>query len=241
MRLFVPVRRGAQNESLRYALRTWEAWHPDVVPTLFGGRPSWYVGDHVAVQQVPGPAHQWKRGGNFDKQLRAMAALGDEPFFYSHDDIFLEASLSPRTTFCRGMDIDTYLERWKGRPRLSTYVRMFVEGMESQRRIIRELGITTQHNADGHFPHWIDPVNLRELLTLLDEDFPTHPVGHWRMIYGALWPGKVVRMSDPKVMGHAEQPKTGLPFVSTEPRSWKGVAGTQVREAYSQKSPWEAL
>jgi hypothetical protein len=77
-------------------------------------------------------------------------------------------------------------------------------------------------------------------MDLMAADYPCHPQGHFRMVYGQVWPERVVRSEDPKVVGPTASPKSGLPFVSTDASSWAGAAGRFVRSLYDTPSPWES-
>lgn len=201
---------------------------------MIGGKPSWYTGPHVETAQRPGPTHQWSR--NFPLAMRAAVQRFDEPFWWTADDIF--PMVTPQeVTYARLRDIDEYLDIWSQR-RLGGYVGSFVAGITGQRDIIRALGIDTQHNADMHMPHLLHPERLDFLMSALESGFPQHPVGHFRAIYGALWPGEVVRVKDPKVMGHA-MPDMNLGWISTCDTSWRARTGTFVRTTWNEPSPWE--
>lgn len=237
MHVVIPVRPGRENESLRYALRAWHAIYPEVEVTVIGGKPFWYTGRHVQTVQRVGPQYQWTE--NFPRALRAAVAVSDGPFWWSADDIFplVRVPLEPVPTWCRLSDLDVYLEKWaKARP--LGYTRAFVEGMRGQRDILRALGVDTQDNADIHLPHLLDPDKITTLLDMLATDFPDHPAGHFRAIYGGLWPDNIQRVKDPKVTGNTPMDAFS-PFVSTCHSSWVGFTGRSLRKRLPHPSPWE--
>ncbi len=238
MNIVIPTRPGAQNDSLRWALRCWAYNFPGVEVTVIGGKPSWYKGPHLPTTQRVGAAYQWTE--NFPRAMRAAVETFDAPFWWTADDIFPLVKhnlLNDPPTWCRKDDLDAYLAKWKAH-RAVGYTRSFVAGMTSQRDILRDLGVTTQHNADMHLPHLLDPGHLGELLDLLAKDYPAHPAGHFRAIYGGLWPGRVVRVADPKVAGPSDM-KTGTGWASTAHTSWNGRAGRTIRSMFPKPSPWE--
>src|SRR5690606_14718787 len=144
-------------------------------------------------------------------------------------------------TWCRLQDLDRYVALWKAKRVSDSYTRMFIQGMESQLRVIEDLGIETHgiHNADMHMPHVLRADRVRELLELLESKFPEHPAGHFRAIYGALWPGTVRRVRDPKVAGIGSRPPTNAGWVSTCASSWNGITGGMLRRTFPRASVYE--
>jgi hypothetical protein len=233
----IPVRRDpGPGEQLRHAVRAWCAHLPGAEVVLIGGRPSWWTGEHIATDQRDGTAHQWAR--NFPLAMRAATELGGE-FWWSADDIFALAEVpADPPTWCRPLDLDTYLSEWRSRRVLGTYTRMFVDGIDSQRKILREMGVQTQHNADMHMPHRVSAGRLSELLDLFATRFPDHPAGHWRAVYGGLWPGRVVRMKDPKV-GPGQRVNWELGWASSSNASWRRGVRREMARAFPEPSRYE--
>ena len=252
MIIAIPVRDASSNEQLRYALRAWQIALPDAQPVVIGGRPSWYQGNHIPTNQQRGRDSQWRV--NFPLALRAIIDSGlvreDEPFIWTADDIFPLSKgagtlpdphdLNRWPTWCRQLDLPVYVERWKTKRVTDTYTRMFIDGMQSQLNIIRELGIETHgiHNADIHLPHVLRPDRVRELLEIMAR-FPDHPAGHFRAIYGALWPGRVSRVVDPKIASPVGKPPATAGWVSTCTSSWNGQTGALLRRMFPHATAYE--
>jgi hypothetical protein len=235
----IPTRRDPGTaEQLRHAVRAWLTHLPDAEVVLIGGRPSWWAGDSILTDQRQGPGLQWSR--NFPLALQAATELGIPSFWWAADDIFPLAPVpADPPTWCRPLDLDTYLSEWRKRRVLGTYTRMFVDGIDAQRKILRELGIQTQHNADMHMPHRVSAERLAELLDLFASRFPDHPAGHWRAVYGGLWPGRVVRMKDPKVEP-GQRVNWSLGWVSTSNASWRRGVGREIGRTFTTPSRYEA-
>jgi hypothetical protein len=234
----IPVRRdpGAASQ-LRHAVRAWCAYSPGVEIVLVGGFPKWWRGEFIHTDQRDGAAHQWSR--NFPLALRAATALGGS-FWWAADDIFPLTSIpEDPPTWCRPRDLDAYVAQWRRHGALGTYTRMFVEGMDAQRKILRELGVATQHNADMHMPHRVSAERLGELLDLFASRFPDHAAGHWRAVYGGLWPGRVVRMKDPKV-SIGEHPDWSAGWISTSAGSWRRGMNKALAARFPEPSRYEA-
>lgn len=199
----IPVRKEPREANqLRYAVRAWTAHLPRVEVVLIGGCPSWWAGDHVRTEQGSDLMDQWVR--NFPAALRASVTLAREldarSYWWAADDIYPLAPVpEDPPTWCRPLDLDIYLSEWDRQRVTGSYTRAFIEGVRGQRDILRDLGVTTQHNADMHVPHLVRPERVAELLDLFAAKFPSHPAGHWRAVYGGLWPGRIERIEDPKV------------------------------------------
>lgn len=234
MKIVIPVRPGQTNEPLRYALRAWDSLDEGFEPLVIGGKPTWYTGDHISTDQRAGMGFQWTR--NFPLAMRAAVEAMDEPFWWTADDIFPLKKFQP-LTFCRLHDIDVYLASWANRS-IVGYTKVFLQGMESQRDVLRDLGITTQDNADMHMPHLLDPDLLGSMMEMLESKYPDHPVGHFRMIYGGLHPGQKIRMRDPKI-GTNQPIREDLGWVSTSDYSWRSRGGILLRRKFADRSPWE--
>lgn len=234
--VMIPVREGRTNEPLRYAARAWATHHPELEVVIIGGRPDWWAGRHLPTVQESGHAAQW--AVNFPRALRAAVESATGPFWWSADDIFPLAALpDPPVTWCRRQDLDAYVAAWQRR-RPPGYTGLFVAGMAGQRDILRAQGVTTQHNADIHLPHLLEPWAVATLLDLLATEYPEHPAGHFRAIYGGLWPGRIERVADPKVTFHGT-PDTSGGWVSTCGPSWRSRAGKLIRSHYPKPSPYE--
>lgn len=244
----IPLRPGTENEQLRYAVRAWQHWHPGTRVITVGSAPRWWRGEHIPTIQGHGPMHQWKT--NFPRALQGVCDYGNRSnfdgfreFIWSADDIFPVAGSVNLTdtgdvpTFCRLLDLDIYLARAK-QAKPQGYTKSFYDGVKSQRDILRAMGINTQHNADMHMPHQLNVQNVGTLLKIFADSYPEHEAGHFRAVYGGLWPGVIRRVPDPK-LGPMEKIKPDIGWVSTSGASWKGAPGLQIREIYTRPSEYE--
>lgn len=241
--LVIPTRDSGSNETLRWTLRAWEQAHPDIEVLLIGGKPSWYTGQHLATHQQRGLHQVW--AVNIPRAIDAALAYAHsndiKSFWLTHDDtIPLRGGLPLQrpVTWVRSSSLSAYIKRTQSRTPIG-YTGAFEKGMQSQYRIIRELGITTDFNADCHMPHLLHVNRLEWLMDLLTKRYPLHPRGHYRAIYGALWPGTIVRRPDPKLLHRTDRIDPDADWVSLASSSWAGWAGKEVRERFPWPSKWE--
>lgn len=238
----IPVRADVRDGGqLRHAVRAWEANCPGAEVVLIGGRPSWWSGPHVPTEQHGGHAAQWAH--NFPAALRASVSLarglGVSSYWWAADDIYPLAPVpEDPPTWCRPLDLDTYLSEWASRRVVSSYLRAFIDGVEGQLKILRELGLTSQHNADMHVAHRVRPENVEGLLDLFASRFPGHPAGHWRAVYGGLWPGRIERIEDPKV-APGQRPDWKAPWLSTSAASWRRDVRRELDRRFPDPSRYE--
>ena len=237
-RVVMPLRAGTANELARFALRAWHTHHPDLEPVLVGGRPTWFRGRHLATKQREGPAYQWSE--NFPAAMRAVVDRLDGDLWWTADDIFLLRPLDPDVLYCREAPLAEYARRLATRRARSTYMRLYTEGILAQASIVAELRPEVTYNADAHTPHLLHVENLADLLELFAARYPQHPAGHFRAVYGALWPqARVSCAPDPKVEHPYAVPKRA-DLVSLAPGTWRGELGRRLRDLFPIPAPWEA-
>jgi len=234
--LVMPLRPGTANEQARFALRAWHTHHPDLEPVLIGGAPRWYKGRHLRTEQREGPAYQWTQ--NFPAAMRATIRHLEGDLWWTADDIFPLEALDPAITYCRAKPLSVYAAQLATRRTHSTYTRLYAAGVLSQARIVAEVAPDVEHNADAHTPHLLNTTRLEELLALFAEDYPEHPAGHFRAVYGALWAGRVDVGADPKVEQTWQVPPR-KDMVSLTNATWNHQVGRRLRELFPTPAPWE--
>jgi hypothetical protein len=236
--LVMPLRAGTANEVARFTLRSWHRHHPDLEPVLIGGRPAWFRGRHLATKQREGPAYQWRE--NFPAAMRATIDHLDGDLWWTADDIFVLRPLDPGALYCREKPLADYARKLATRRTRSTYVRLYTDGIVAQATIVAELRPEVTYNADAHTPHLLNTEHLADLLDLFAARYPGHPAGHFRAVYGALWPRERVDCSpDPKVEQPWDVPRRA-DLVSLAPATWRAEIGKRLRELFPEPAPWEA-
>lgn len=116
----------------------------------------------------------------------------------------------------------------------------FVSGMWGQYQIMRAWGHGEDVKAtELHVPIPLDKTELKHTIDRMSTEFPDHPIGHFRAVYGA---GKEsTTIPDVKLKRADQMLVPGSPFISTSDAAWKGKAGDWIRALYWRKSPWEIL
>ncbi|MGW2640065.1 hypothetical protein [Streptomyces sp. NPDC001348] len=226
--LVVPVREGANNEQLRYALRSWAANLPHRHVWIVGFRPWWAAGArHIRT---------WQRGNpGYVNTTAAMRAACEHPevsdlFIWCNDDFFvMRPQPEQLPVFHRGPVRE--LEAQFG-PRSNPYL----AEMRKTREFLAGLGHDDPVSYELHVPL---PVEKTGMLLAFDAA-PGHDA-HKRTVYGVLNGVGGTRMADVKVQRRGPQFDTGSAFLSTMPDAFaNGAAGRFIRAAFPEPSPYEA-
>lgn len=227
--LVVPVREGAVNEPLRYALRSWAANLPHGRVWLVGHRPRWAVGvEHIPTVQG---------GTKYKNTTAAVEAACQHPgvsstFLLANDDMFvMHPVVGGMPVLHRGTvrSVETYYAaRSSG---------AYLRGMRETRDLLESLGIANPLSYELHVPM---PVDKLGMITVLE--YGRHlDVLHKRTAYGnvAGLGGEEIR--DVKILHRAPQgygPNSR--FLSTMPDSFAfGHVGQFIRRSFPSPSPYE--
>lgn len=226
--LVVPVREGAANEALRYALRSWAVNLPHRRVWLVGYRPPWAHGvEHI-------PTHQAGRTKYANTTAAARAACEhpdvSETFLWANDDMFVMRRQEAMPVFHRGpvREVEAYYAaRGNG---------SYLRGLRETRDLLVGLGHTDPLSYELHLPMSLEKGKMLEVLEIgghLD-------VLHKRTAYGVLAGIGGTRMRDVKILHRAPRGYEGLPFLSTMPDTFtNGHVGRYIRESFRQPGPYE--
>ncbi|MEU2264925.1 hypothetical protein ABZ568_00425 [Streptomyces olindensis] len=225
--LVVPVREGATNEPLRYALRSWAANLPHRHVWIIGFRPWWAAGArHIPTHQGGKP-----RYANTTAAMRAACEHPEvsDPFIWCNDDFFvMRPQPAELPVWHRGPVRE--LEAHFG-PRSNQYA----AEMRRTRDFLVELGHDDPVSYDLHVPL---PVEKTGMLLALDaaQGHDTHK----RTVYGVLNGIGGTRMTDVKVQRRGPQFDPASPFLSTMPDAFaNGAVGKFIRAAFPEPCPYE--
>ncbi|MFF3096822.1 hypothetical protein [Streptomyces cyaneofuscatus] len=227
--IVVPVREGAANEQLRYALRSWAAHLPHGRVWVVGHLPAWAVGvRHIRTRQT-GTKYQ-----NTTLAVRTACehAAVSEEFLLANDDMFV---MHPQPD---GMPV---LHRGPVRTVEAYYAARasgkYLQGLRETRDLLVELGHTDPLSYELHVPM---PVVKSGMLSALDVGRHLDAV-HKRTLYGVLAQLGGEEIRDVKIMHRAPRgygPES--PFLSTMPDSFAaGYVGRFIRQAFPTPCRYE--
>ncbi|MFD6936267.1 hypothetical protein ACFWAP_08960 [Streptomyces goshikiensis] len=223
--IVVPVREGAANEQLRFALRSWAAHLPHGRVWVVGHRPAWAVG----VQHIP----TRQRGTKYENTTLAVRtacehAAVSSRFLLANDDMFVMKPLVEMPVLHRGpvRNVETYYAAGD-----------YLRGMRETRDLLADLGHPDPLSYELHVPMPLDKAGMLDAL-----DVARHlDVVHKRTLYGNLTQLGGAEIRDVKIMrrspgGYTEDDV----FLSTMPDSFAaGHVGAYIRRTFAEPGPYE--
>lgn len=225
--IVVPVRQGAVNQELRYALRSWAAHLPHRRVWVIGYPPPWLQG----VRCLPTP----QTGTKYVNTTRAVAAACrhpeiSDPFVLANDDFFVMSPMPDGVPVLhRGpvREVEAYYaSRGNG---------AYLQGLRATRDLLASLGHPDPVSYELHVPLTVHKAGMLRAL-----DVGRHlPVLHKRTAYGNLAELGGEQIEDVKVLWRGPQIPAG-PFLSTMPDAFtNGMVGVHLRRAFPRPGPYE--
>ncbi|MFI1954798.1 hypothetical protein ACH437_23620 [Streptomyces xinghaiensis] len=223
-----PVREGAANEALRYALRSWAVNLPHRRVWLVGYRPPWAHGvEHIPTRQAGSTKYR-----NTTMAMRAVCEHPDvsDTFLWTNDDFFVMRRQEAMPVFHRGLvrAVEAYYaSRGNG---------SYLRGLRETRDLLVSLGHTDPLSYELHVPL---PVTKTGMLQALEVGGRLD-VLHKRTAYGVLAGIGGTRMRDVKVLHRGPGFDTSSGFLSTMPDAFtNGHVGRYIRESLRRPGPYE--
>lgn len=230
-----PVRRGDDNEELRYSLRSLRHLpHGDV--WFVGHLPSWAAGPgivHMHTEQRLGDEH---KRDNVWSAMRALADGGPEEFVLMNDDFFVTQQMTaPPPRLHRGPLADHAADR-EARVPGSGYARC----LRATERVFRRLGMREDVlSYELHTPMRMTRTDLALALDLTERYADGAQVAPRSLVGNLSTDRGVHEPNDVKVYAGETLP-TRYPFVSTMDTSFKyHPAGAVLRAMFTEPSPYE--
>lgn len=227
--LVVPVRVGAVNQQLRYALRSWAAHLPHGRVWIVGYRPPWLTGvEHIPTMQ---------RGTKYANTTLAVRKACEHPdvserFLLVNDDMFVMQPVEEMPVLHRGpvREVEAYYAaRYRNG---GSYLR----GMRETRDLLVELGHPDPLSYELHVPL---PATKTGMLAVLDAGRHLD-VLHKRTMFGNLAQLGGERIQDVKVLSRSPRFPRDSPFLSTMPDSFThGLVGQHIRRAFTAPCRYE--
>jgi hypothetical protein len=228
--LVVPVREGAVNQQLRYALRSWQACLPHRRVWIVGYKPAWLGGvGHIPTRQNDAGATKYR---NTTAAMRAACEHPDvtDTFLYANDDMFVMEPMDEMPVLHRGpiREVEPYYAaRASG---------AYLQGMQETRDLLADHGYADPLCYELHVPL---PVSKAGMLKALDAGRHLE-VLHKRTMYGVLNQIGGEQIEDVKVLHRGPRFDRSTPFLSTMPDSFaNGEVGRVIRSRFPSPSDYE--
>jgi len=164
---YVYMCRDGDNEELRYSIRSVEKNMPPGNIWVVGGKPDWYTGNFIAVEQTR------KSYANVREQLRVVCSTESitDDFVLMNDDFFVVNPVKEIPTWYTGTLADRICDMQQVRSANSGYLRLLVV----TNNVIRRSGISRPLDYEVHSPMIMNKEKLSSCL---------HSNALWRSYYG---------------------------------------------------------
>jgi hypothetical protein len=226
---FVYICRDGENEELRYSIRSVLLSFPEAKIWVVGGKPKWYSGNHVFLEQDN------NKYVNAVNNLKAVCNTPDisNNFILMNDDFFIIKKIETVEQFYNGLlseKIDKFIK--------ITGSSMYIKKLITTNNKLNKLGFTKPLDYELHVPM---PMHKAGLLYILNE----YPECLWRSMYGNLFNVGGSQMEDVKVYKNkrhaarsAQITKNSI-YLSTEDTGLTIMVDNIFKELLTNPSPYE--
>jgi hypothetical protein len=180
---FVYICKDGDNEELRYSIRSVMASFPDAKVWVVGGKPSWYSGNFIFIQQ------RSAKYINAVNNLKAICSSEEisEKFVLMNDDFYIVEKINLVETFHGGLLLDK-INTYKKITQQSGYILKLEKTFDK----LRDLGMTSPLDYELHVPMVMEKQKLKTVLKHGSEFL-------WRSMYGNMFNVGGEEMVDVKV------------------------------------------
>ena len=217
----VYICRDGDNEELRYSIRSAVANLPHDNIWVFGGKPDWYVGNHVRLKQ------NTNKYDNARANLAAITRHSDvsDDFVLMNDDFFITRKIDKVENHHRGT-LQEHIDMIK----VNLGYRAMVE---ETKEVLGCLGYEDPISYELHVPMIMNKHRLSKVI---------RTVGLWRSLYGNIYGYGGEKFSDVKVHNSVDIntiSNNPLPYLSTNDETFTGVLETYLKIAFPNPSKYE--
>ena len=224
---FIYICRIGENEELRYSIRSVLNSFPEANIWVIGGKPDWYVGNYIYVDQNNSKYH------NAISNLNALcnSELTPEEFFLMNDDFFILQKIDKIDTLHGGL-LSEKISRYQKIARSSSYIRKLFSTNDR----LKKNNIPDPLDYELHVPMHMEKQKLKKIID-------QYPELLWRSMYGNTFSVGGNEYQDVKVYGshvirseRQEIDYTKDIFLSTDDISFKKIVLPIFQSMFSAKS-----
>jgi hypothetical protein len=228
---FVYICRSGENEELRYSIRSVLHSFPDAKVWLIGGKPDWYKGNYVSVEQ------------NHNKYTNAINNLTtlckteqiSNSFILMNDDFFIIKKID-KIDYSHGGLLSGKIDKYVKITGSSLYIKKLIQTNTR----LSERGINKPLDYELHTPM---PMERDKLLTIIKK----YPSCLWRSMYGNIFQVGGLQMQDVKVytnrrhLSRSNEITEHSIFLSTEDQAFEGIKIKILNNLFLEPSAYEIL
>jgi len=228
---FVYICRDGENEELRYSIRSVLNSFPEAKVWLVGGKPEWYSGHCVPVEQ---------NSNKYANALKNLKSLCEHPeisdnFVLMNDDFFIIKKINSVDQFYNGLLSDK-INRFTQITGSSMYIKKLIT---TNKKLI-DLGIKNPIDYELHTPM---PMNKTGLLDVIEK----YPECLWRSMFGNLYNVGGTQMDDVKIyvnkrhLARSNEITDNSIYMSTEDTSLNVMLDKMLRQMLPDPSIYEKI
>lgn len=226
---FVYICRDGENEELRYSIRSILYSFPEAKVWLVGGKPGWYSGAFIPVEQNS------NKYANALKNLKYLCEHAEisENFVLMNDDFYIIKKINSVEQFYNGLLSDK-INRFTQITGSSMYIKKLIT---TNKKLV-ELGIKNPIDYELHVPMPMSKSGLLDVIT-------KYPECLWRSMYGNLFNVGGTQMDDVKVyvnkrhLARSNEITDNSIYMSTEDTSLNTMLDKILRQMLPEPSIYE--
>ena len=180
---FVYICKDGINEELKYSIRSVASSFPDSNIWVVGGKPDWYIGNYIEVEQ---------KDSKYKNAVRNLETICNsqeisESFILMNDDFYIVKKIDKIENFHGGFLLDK-INLYQKLNSNSQYTRKLSRTYNK----LKALGFEDPLDYELHIPMIMEKEKLKTIIELLDQFL-------WRSIYGNKFNVGGTQMEDVKV------------------------------------------
>ena len=227
---FVYICKDGINEELRYSIRSVVKSFPDSNIWVVGGKPPWYIGDHIGVKQI------LTKYRNAIQNLKAICNSNEisEEFILMNDDFYIIKNINSIKIYHGGLLLDK-INLYQKLNSNSNYTRKLFATYKK----IKSLGIESPLDYELHIPMVMEKKKLKQILENNDQFL-------WRSIYGNVFNIGGEQMEDVKVYNRGPLILKSYNikqdehiYLSSADNSFDMILNTILRKEFIQRTKYE--
>ena len=180
---FVYICKPGDNEELRYSIRSVLYSFPDANIWVVGGKPAWYSGNYIPVDQK----HHKYANAIYNLQAICDSDKISEEFILMNDDFFIIKKINKIDNFYNGL-LSIKIDRYTKITGSSMYIKKLIL---TKNRLI-EYGIEDPLDYELHIPMVMQKEKLKDIIL-------KYPSCLWRSMYGNIYNVGGSQMEDVKI------------------------------------------
>lgn len=227
----VYICRDGNNEELRYSIRSVVANLPHSKVWVVGGKPDWYIGNHIPIEQC---------GVKYINARRNLIAIMDSPeiseeFVLMNDDFFIMKPIDKLLNYASGL-LYTKMRKYRMNHPSSYYTKLIIQTYDKIRRTGKSVEEVIDY--DIHVPIMFEKEKLKSIFN--DQIFL------WRSVYGNTYFDKYETMDDVKLYpynvkdGLEKSIRESHTFLSSDDQTAEYIISRHLSKVFPEPSLYEA-